>query len=277
MGFVGKSVQADPEPVVLSIQPDDKTRVRFRLLDDVLPFRTFHTSLLDLIARAGASDVCDVGGGANPALSPAEIEDLGLRYTVLDISAEELEKVEPAYRKLRADVAGAEPPAEDAFDLVFSSMLAEHVRDGAAFHRNIFAMLRPNGLAFHFFPTLYALPFVLNRLAPDTLTRPLLALLYPKRDLDGHQVKFPAYYSWCRGPTPDQIQSLEAIGFQVTDYVGIFGHNSYYRNYGILLDLHRRVSAFLRRREVASQTSFAYVVLRKPSAERHGEPQPGAA
>lgn len=258
-------MDADPEPIALTINPHGQKRARFKLLDEVLPFRTCRASLLDLIKKAGAKDVCDVGGGANPTLTPGEITDLGLRYTILDISADELEKADAAYRKVVADVAGADPPAKEGFDLVFSCMLAEHIPDAAAFHRNVYNMLRPNGFAFHFFPTLYAFPFVMNRLIPDAVSRPLLAVLYPRRDLEGHQVKFPAYYQWCRGPTLEQMQRFERTGFEVLDYVGIFGHNAYYRNYGILLEIHRRISAFLLSRQVASQTSFAYVLLRKPA------------
>ncbi|MBL8658402.1 MAG: methyltransferase domain-containing protein [Rhodospirillales bacterium] len=269
----------DPKPVELNIDRVSRGEnpVRFDLLDRALPFRNYHESLLDLIARSGAIDICDVGGGANPELSPAEVAAKGLRYTVVDISATELAKADPSYTTLVADIAGSEVISNEAFDLVFSRMLAEHVTDGEAFHRNVFKMLRPNGIAFHFFPTLYALPFVLNKLVPEDLGTRVLTVFDRNRDLEGHQVKFPAHYSWCKGPTPQQIRRFESLGFEVLDYVGFFGHNGYYRRIPPLLYTHQRISAFLLRRGVSWQTSYAYLVLRKPAEPRRKEDAAGAA
>ena len=269
----------DISPVQLIIERDSRseTPVRYDLLDRALPFRNYHESLLDLIARSGAKDICDVGGGANPELSPAEVAEKDLRYTVLDISATELAKADPTYTTVVADIAGKEVPRSEAFDLVFSRMLAEHVTDGEAFHRNVFRMLRPNGIAFHFFPTLYALPFVINKLVPEDLGMRLLSVFDRKRDLEGHQVKFPAHYSWCKGPTSQQIHRLESLGFEVLDYVGFFGHNGYYRRVPPLLYTHQRISAFLLNRGVSSQTSYAYLVLRKPATASSGSHGAGLA
>lgn len=225
----------------------------------------FHGALIDLITRAGAKYICDIGGGANPELTVTEVEDLRLRYTVLDVSPVELDKSDDRYNKFVADIAGPVPPKENAFDLVFSRMLAEHVADAEAFHRNVFHMLKPNGFAFHFFPTLYALPFTLNWLLPERLSTSLLLVVNPTRDLNGYQAKFPAWYRRCEGPTPRQVRWLENIGFEVVDFVGIFGHNGYYSRLPFMLNIHQKISAFLCRHRVAWQTSFAYVLLRKPA------------
>lgn len=50
-----------------------------------------------------------------------------------------------------------------SFDVVESQNVAEHVRDPEAMHHNIHAMLKPGGVAIHFFPTLFAVPFIVNR------------------------------------------------------------------------------------------------------------------
>ena len=239
-------------------------RARFAIDGDNLA-DTFHGALVDLITRYGLKDLCEAGGGANPLLGVSEVAKLGLRYTVLDVSAEEIGKADPTYATTLCDIAGPTPPQACVFDLVFSQMLAEHLSDGAAFHRNVFHMLKPNGLAFHSYPTLYALPRVLNWALPEGLASSLLSVVNPHRDLRGHQVKFPAWYRWCEGPTPRQVRRLEAIGFEVLDFVGIFGHNGYYSRLPFMLNIHQKFSAFLRRHEVAWQTSFAYVLLRKPA------------
>lgn len=224
----------------------------------------FRHAVAELIRRHGVKDVCEVGGGANPLLTPGEIADLGLNYVVVDVSPEELAKADPAHTTIIADIAGGEPPVLSAFDLVFSQMMAEHLRDGAAFHRNVFRMLKPGGLAFHLYPTLYSLPRVINRLAPERLATSLLAHFNPDRDLIGQQVKFPAWYSWCEGPTRRQIRRLESTGFEVLDFVGIFGHSGYYSHVSSISNIHKQISRFLCRHEVAWQTSFATVLLRKP-------------
>ena len=51
----------------------------------------------------------EIGSGANPTLSPAEVSARGLRYTTNDVSAEELAKADPAYATLLLDMASREP------------------------------------------------------------------------------------------------------------------------------------------------------------------------
>jgi hypothetical protein len=56
----------------------------------------------------GAERVCDVGGGAKPIASLSLLERYGLEYTVLDASAEELEKAPAGYRTFQASIL--DPP-----------------------------------------------------------------------------------------------------------------------------------------------------------------------
>jgi SAM-dependent methyltransferase len=212
--------------------------------------------------------VCELGGGANPLLSLEFIAQQGLDHVIIDISSEELRKTPQGYRKIQADVAAAGLDPGPPFDLVFSRLLVEHVRDPAALHRNVHGMLAPGGRAAHFFPTLYALPFVLNRCLPEALTEPLLVRIQPDRHRGGTQEKFHAYYRWCRGPTRRQIERFTATGFEVERYVGYFGH-SYYRGIRPLHAVQDRIARQLIRWPVPALTSFAIVVLRKPRAA-HG-------
>jgi SAM-dependent methyltransferase len=113
------------------------------------------------------------------------------------------------------------------FDLVVSRMTAEHVKDPESYHRNIRTMLRPGGVAFHFFPTLWTLPLAINRILPDFVTEPLLRLVAPR---DSYQeAKFPAYYR--SGPPLHRLEMAKA----------------------------RRLVS----RPVPALTSFAYVVMRR--------------
>jgi 2-polyprenyl-3-methyl-5-hydroxy-6-metoxy-1,4-benzoquinol methylase len=219
----------------------------------------YHALILDLIKQFRVRRVCDIGGGANPTLPLETVHALGLEYTLLDISADELAKAPAGYRKVEADITQKDAALPTGFDLVISMMLAEHVRDGRAFHENVRDMLAPGGVACHFFPTLYSLPLLANRLVPERLASRLLDWFAPR---DDRHRKFPAYYSWCRGPSRRQIRRFERMGYKVLAYRGFFGHD-YYVKVPLLRSLHRAFSDLLVRYPVPQLTSRAQVVLQR--------------
>lgn len=225
-------------------------------LDGFVPY------LERLIERTGAKRVCDLGGGARPSLSLATVERLGLDYVVLDISADELAKAPSGYRTLQADIGGEEPPDLGPQDLVFSRMLAEHIADPERFHRNVRAVLRDNGIAFHLFPTLYELPFLVNRLLPVRTSERFLVRLDPARRREGRKPKFPAYYRWCRGPGRRQLERFRRLGYAIEEYVGFFGHD-YLAKVTPIQRVEDRLAAALLRHPVPLFTSYAYLVLRR--------------
>lgn len=210
-----------------------------------------------LIEQRGAVSVADLGAGAHPVLSPAEVERLGLEYTIFDISARELEKAAPAYTKVVADVDGQTFTDGNSYDLVVSRWLLEHLSSPPRFHRNVYEMLKPGCSAIHFFPTLYSTPFLINWLLPETVSSRVLGASFQDRS------KFPARYSWCRGPTKRQLRRLEATGFSVDEYVGYYGH-PYYGRFRPLAVAERRLRAYLGRHPSPLLTSFASVTLTRP-------------
>ena len=117
------------------------------------------------------------------------------------------------------------------------------------------------GVAVHYFPTLYTLPFVLNKLIPEGLSSFLLDIFLPR---DRYQLgKFPAYYSWCYGPTPPMLAMLADIGYEILEYRGYFG-SIYYSRIPLVRDFHKIYSRNLYRHPNPYLTSFAQVILRKP-------------
>jgi SAM-dependent methyltransferase len=220
--------------------------------------------LAELVARERPASVLEIGSGANPTLPESALGDL--RYTTNDREAGELAKAGAAYETLLLDMSTAtrdELPHE-AFDLVFSRMVNEHVADGERYYRNIFEVLRPGGITAHCFSTLYALPFLANRLLPEQLTSRLLDLFNPRDRWQ--QDKFPAHYSWSRGPSRRSIARLEGLGYDVVEYHGYFGHPYY--NRPVLKPvraLEEAKAAWLERHPVAALTSYAVVILRKPA------------
>jgi SAM-dependent methyltransferase len=211
----------------------------------------------------GARRVCDIGGGARPIVSLEQIQQHRLEYVVFDKSFEELHKARTGYRVVAGDALdtnaiNALVRESGPFDAVFSRWTAEHMRSGQAFHENVLQMLRPGGSAVHLFPTLYALPFLVNRLLSQERSRTLLTRAAPTR-----KVKFPAYYSWCRGPTTRQLRRLEGLGFTIERYLGFFGHNLYVSVHAAAVAQDVWTKLLVRHPQPAL-TSFALVVLRRP-------------
>ena len=215
----------------------------------------------DLVVQYKARKICDIGGGANPVLPLQFIINNQLDCTILDISSVELEKAPIGYKKLVQDIEAENSVQTNQFDLVVSKMMAEHLKNGKLFHKNIFSILKPGGVAIHYFPTLYALPFLVNKLIPDRISSFLLDIFLPR---DRYQMgKFPAHYSWCYGPTPSMLRMLSEIGYEIEQYRGFFG-NIYYSRIPILRNIYKVYTRYLVDHPNPYLTSFAQVVLRKP-------------
>lgn len=212
--------------------------------------------------------VGDFGGGANPILTLDQIGRLGLRYLVVDASAAELAKAPAGYETHALDLTRADRGvAGERFDLVISRFVAEHIEDPVAFHCAVWNALRPGGLAAHFFPTLPALPFVMNRLLGGRASRRLVERLQPgMRHDEGPLAKFPAYYRWCEGPTDRQQRRYASVGFEVLHYVVLVGHR-YYERIPLLQRAADALSRRLVRHPRALFSTYAFVVLQR-SPER---------
>jgi len=231
-------------------------------VDFVTLLTGFHPRVVEAARAIGPGcSAIEIGGGANPALSPATCEDLQVSLTVLDISERELAKAPAAFRKIRADIASPDFVAGETHDLAFSTMVAEHVADAHLFHRNVRNLLKPGGVAVHLFPTLHTAPFVLNRIVPESVSSTLLRITQPNRDLSEHR-KFPARYEWCRGPTQRQVRRLLGAGYEIEEFVAAFGHN-YYNPIPVLRGVHAAKTEFLLKHPRPMLTSFAMVVLRR--------------
>jgi len=220
--------------------------------------------IVNVIQSEGLKHVVEVGGGANPLFSLEQCSSLGIEtYTLNDISEIELNKAPSGYEKLCMDFASTENTIKNQYDLAFSFMVCEHVKDAEIFHQNLFQALKPGGVSLHVFPTLYTLPFILNRVIPESVSSTLLNILHPRANRYQNE-KFPAYYDWCRGPTPKQIRRFENIGFEILSYKGFFGHVYYRQRLKPLHALELIKTKWLLKYPIYCLTSYAEVMLRKP-------------
>ncbi len=222
----------------------------------------------------GLRTILEVGAGARPTLSPDFVKACGLSYTTSDINLDELQKADPVFERLVLDLSHevTDPALRGRFDCVLSRMVGEHIQDGRQFHRNLFNLLQPGGISMHCLAALGTVPFVVNRLLPNALSTRVLDLVGPR---DKHlQGKFPAFYSWSRGPTRSMISDFESLGFEVLEYTGYFGHGYYRLRLPFLEPLEKLKTRLLVDHPVPQLCSYATLVMRKPlaAASTHSRP-----
>lgn len=219
----------------------------------------YDDTLRSLVGQYPNADILELGGGRRPSFHLSEMPSNLKSYTVNDISEAELSLVPDGYDKACFDVSGDASAFEGRYDVVFSRFLAEHVRDGRAMHRNVHQVLKPGGVAFHLIPTLYALPFVINRLLPERIGQTLLDIFSSRRDISP---KFPAYYSQCYGDIPAMRRLFKNIGYERLEIRNFYGH-FYYEEIPGLRDLEKWFSELAARRELSAFSSYAYIFAYK--------------
>jgi SAM-dependent methyltransferase len=219
----------------------------------------YDETLRSIIAEYPQADLLELGGGRWPSFRMSELPGNLRSYTVNDISEDELSLVPPEYNKACFDVSGDASAFEGRYDVVFSRFLAEHVPNGYAMHRNIHQVLKPGGTAFHLIPTLYAFPFVINRLLPERAGQAVLKAFSPRREISP---KFPAYYSQCYGDTARMRRMFREIGYERVEIRNFYGH-FYYEKIPGLRELENWFSSLAGRGGWSWCSSYAYLIARK--------------
>jgi SAM-dependent methyltransferase len=217
----------------------------------------FAELLMKVIDANAFKRVLDVGGGSQPMLPWHYVYNNCIDYTVLDIAEAEMENAPVQYNRIVGDAAAVGVSLGQAYDFVFSRFVAEHVQNAKLLHENVFSALRPGGMAIHLFPTLFAIPFLVNKLLPEWIALLFLPEVRRKKG------KFAAYYKWCFGPSARGVSRFRELGYEVVEYSGFFGHG-YYDSIPILRELHSLIRNGLLWYPIAAVTSFAWVILKKP-------------
>ena len=224
-------------------------------------FFGFPDTVRDLCAAYAKPDIMEIGGGRRPLFMPDQWPENLNSYTVNDIEQEELDLAPEQNRTQCFDICDPVEHLDDHYDIIFSRFVGEHVPDGRKMHENILRMLKPGGTAFHFVPTLYALPFLVNWIVPEEMARQVLFLINPSRGKQ--KVKFPAHYSWCRGSSSGLQQRLIDLGYASAKVDRFYGHY-YFEKVPLLGQMERATRAVLRRADVTVFGSYAYITITKP-------------
>lgn len=231
------------------------------LVEDFLGWSKTEAFVQELILKYNIKSILEIGAGANPTINPDFIKKHNLVYTISDVDDDELKKALRVYNRMVVDLSISLPQENTKFDLVFSRMVGEHISDGNTFHKNVFKILNKRGLSFHCFSTLYAFPFLINKILPDGLSDFVLDKISP-RDKHFHG-KFKAHYNWSRGPSNKMINRFEEIGYEIIEYAGYFGHN-YYNKFPIINKIEKVKSKLLLKFPIPLLTAYAHFILTKP-------------
>lgn len=232
--------------------------------DGVWAWKHYLDTVREVIAGLEVRSVIEIGGGRAPSFTQAEVKAMGVDYTSNDISARELSLAPEWVGKALFDVqtpnAADIDPYRESYDLVFSKMVMEHVANYKRAYANIHGILQPGGISIAFHPVLYSVPFVMNRLLPETASDKILRTFFPNRS-DSDTPKFPAVYSGCRisSAVRDNIKSL---GFRDVWQVPFYGHN-YYKRFPIVRDVHAKIDKIIMKQRMATLATFAYTIVRK--------------
>jgi SAM-dependent methyltransferase len=219
----------------------------------------FKGTMLAAIKAFDATSILEVGGGRCPTFSEEEIVPLNISYTINDIDQSELDLAPNYVHKQCFDIGGnGVANIKERYDFVFSRFVFEHLTDAKRAYENIFGLLKPGGVCLNYYPCLYTLPFVINKLLPTEKMSSRLLLMVFGGSLS--RAKFPATYSWCYA-TPKVSRMLDKIGYKEIEIIPFYGH-IYYDRIPVVRDLHKILSRKLANSDARWLASFAYTMAR---------------
>ena len=222
----------------------------------------YKSTVLRLCDMQHCRQLLEIGGGRRPLFEPAELR-AEIHYTVNDISQRELDLGPDWVHKTCFDISADKVP-DATYDLIFSKMVLEHVKNGRRVYENIFKLLADGGICINFHPTLYSLPFLINYVLPDAASGRLLSIFSPPRN-ETENPKFPAYYSWCLATERHRRMLLE-VGYGDALIWPFYGH-SYFRKIPVVRTIDDAIQQFAQRRDIRILSSYAYtIVMKKPDS-----------
>ncbi len=214
-----------------------------------------------LLELAKGKDVLEIGAGRSPLFTPEEIQTYNIRYTANDIWQSELDRITFPVQQACFDVTQNVPDGfANQYDLVFSKMVQEHVKDGPAFYTNLHRLLRQGGVSLQFHPTLFHPVFILNYLMPEDLSSRLLKHFFPNRTWDDTP-KFPAYYRECN-TLHRQVARLRSFGFSEAKQFVFYGQG-YFNKIPFFKQLAQAFDGLAERFDLRVFSTYAYSVVIK--------------
>lgn len=234
--------------------------MKIQFAQGIKAWEDFDREVHQHIVQNGFKDIAEIGGGANPLLSPGFVEKQDLRYCIMDVSGDELAKAGDAYQKIMLDLEKPITGQMIQYDFIFAQMTLEHIKRPEIFYSNVYKLLKPGGQAYFFFACVTSLPSFINLVFPELFSKKILLILQPFRRNEKHG-KFRAYYKWCFGPTYKNISRFKKMNFTILSYTGYFGH-SYYQRIAPLNCLEKIKTTRLLKHPHPYLCSYAQVLLK---------------
>ena len=230
------------------------SRIRSSYPDPYLAFPIF---IRELAKHRANSHLLEVGGGRTPLLTAEDVRQLGCTYTINDIDAGELALAPDWIERFHGDIA--DPRLVDVnrmgrYDLIFSKAVFEHVANPRIAYTNVANLLAPGGVVVNLIPTLYSIPFVVNRIVPERVSERVMRLT---TRLPEDIRKFPAYYRWCTS-TDLTARRIASVGLPNTRVAPFYGHG-YYNRINILHRIAKRLWNAFEKHQLTAMSSYAYI------------------
>ena len=228
-------------------------------------WENYKRAIIAIAREKGLKRHLEIGGGRDPLFLPNEVAAHGFDVTLNDISAHELTLAPKGYATVQCDIAGKDAKeilGAERYDLAYCRMVMEHLPDVPRMWENINAALAPGGVALSFFPTLYAPPYVLNRIIPEKISRWLLETVFPDRKEEGDNPKFPAYYDYCFSEEDKIVPMLKRAGFSDVVVLPFWGYSYFWKFPGVK-QIDAAFTKIARERQWRAVSSFAYVIATK--------------
>lgn len=195
--------------------------------------------------------VLEVGVGAFPSIVNGE------NYYCLDPDSSELEKVK-CKNKIFSSVEDYETTIR--FDFIVSQMVLEHVENPTVFHEKVFRLLKPTGLAIHFFACGKSIPSRINSFLPERISDFILRKTR-SRDID-KEPKYKAFYLWTNIFQEAIVNRYVEVGYIIKSQAIYIGHN-YLHAVPVFKVLENMFSKLTYKLRWKSSASVALLILNK--------------
>lgn len=184
-------------------------------------FSLYDKIVAECLNRNPGIVVVDVGGGKRCRFAKYRKSELKSKIVCVDVSMTEMQENTDVDEKRVADVTCALPCADAEADLLVSSSVLEHLKALPPFVSECARVLKDDACFVHIFSCKFAPFALLNQALPNSISKFLLSLVFPGKNLG-----YRAFYDHCY---PSAVRRLlESNGLKVQSLVVSYSQSDYF-------------------------------------------------